>query len=255
MRGARLSIDLLPKQEMVPLDALVEALGRFREMLTSLNPRGAELLTWKVTDLGLGSVHATVEAVGNPEVSAAVVDLALRGLDALERTAVPPEEFRPALEPARNLAALAEKLDMRLVVSGLNVKHELGSKIREAADVFLKEEEWEAWGSVEGYLQMVSLRSGPLCNIYDGLTDHRIECRYPSEMLNQIKEALGKRVLATGNLRHDRRGNVRSIRIRTLLTLPEDGETPSIQTTAGIAPGITGNLSVTEYIRRLRDEQ
>lgn len=132
---------------------------------------------------------------------------------------------------------------------------ELNRKVREVADKLLREEEWEAWGSVEGYLQMVSIRHSPVCSIYDSLTDHRIECRYPDDMFSQVKEALGKRVLASGDLRHDRRGYVRSIRLHSLVAFPDDNELPTVESTAGIAPGITGGLSVTEYVRRLRDEQ
>ena len=56
------------------------------------------------------------------------------------------------------------------------------------------------WGSVEGYLQMISLRGAAKFNLYELLTDLRIECRFTEELLDEARTSLGHRVVVSGEI-------------------------------------------------------
>jgi hypothetical protein len=250
-----MSFDMQPKEGLISLDVFVEALQNLNGMLDDLKPSRNEDLKWNVTELAVGSVYAVVEPVGNPRAARSVADLAMKGLECLENQQEPPSEFRNALTAVRNLASLVRRTGMRLVVGTLDRTQAITERTLEMAERLLTENYYEAYGSAEGFLEMVTVRNTYQCNIYDTLTDERIECHYTPEMLDEIKNAFGRRVIASGYVRHDSHSNIKSIRIERILPLPDDSELPSIDRMAGIAPNITGGLDVKQYVRRLRDEQ
>lgn len=256
MEDTRLSVDMGTEEGFVRLDTFVEALREFRDMLSVLGARTNDPPIWTVVDLSVKSAHATVEAIGNVSAGLATSDAVIRGFVALEQGEQPPEEFMPALGHARVMAEMATKAGMTLAISGNNIVQSITKKTLETAKRFSEVGDLEtAWGSAEGTIEMVSLRRGIQCNLYDHLTDRKIECRLDEGMFEDIRAALGRRVVATGNLKHDVFGQIRSIRVKHLTVLSDEEELPSIDQMVGIAPGITGGFSTEEYMRRLRDER
>jgi len=256
MKETRLSIDMKSGNEYVSLDSFVEAIQEFRAMLANVKHGSAQPPDWRITELSVASAHAAVEAFVNPEAGVVVAAITLKGLTALESGQEPPEEFRPALRHAKNLAGVARSTGMSLAVGNGDRILQVTERTLKHADMILSYgTREETWGSVEGRLEMLSLRGGLQCSIYDDLNDDRIECRIEGSLLEDVKDAFGQRVLASGHLRRDSQGRARSIRVTQLLPFPRKEDLPSIDRISGIAPNITNGLSVKEYIRRLRDGQ
>ncbi|NSW84487.1 MAG: hypothetical protein HPY90_14790 [Syntrophothermus sp.] len=256
MKRSGLSIDIDSKEGFVRIELFLDALQEFRGMLSSLDTGYPEPLVWVITELSVGSAHAAVEPIGNPQAGMVACSAAIRGLVALERGEELPEAFRPALAYVRNLAVIAHRTGASIAIGALDTVKRLTEKTLEAADRLLAQENIleETWGSVEGTIEMVSLRNGLQCNIYDNLTDEKIECRVDESLFEEVRNALGKRIIATGRLKQ-LAGRVRSMKVLQLIPFSSEEDLPSIDQVTGIAPDITGGLSIQEYIRRLRDEQ
>ncbi len=77
-------------------------------------------------------------------------------------------------------------------------------------------------GSIEGRLEMLSIRKGFKCHIYDVLTDRRINCTYDSEMFEAIRDALGERVSAYGIISYADEGRPMSLKLQNLRVLARD---------------------------------
>jgi hypothetical protein len=91
-------------------------------------------------------------------------------------------------------------------------------------------------GSIEGRLEMLSLRSGFKCHIYDALTDRRVSCTYDSVLFEQVRAALGERVSAYGIISYTSEARPISLKIQSVRVLGR-GELPGWGDVRGILEG------------------
>lgn len=114
-------------------------------------------------------------------------------------------------------------------------------------------ERYAAWSSVDGKLDVISVRRVPYFVIFEHGANHRVRCLFPDEFMETVKNYLGFRVIAEGYVLYTRDG------IPTRLTDPASLErvpepsSQDIRAYRGSMPGITAGLSSYEYVRRLRD--
>ena len=114
--------------------------------------------------------------------------------------------------------------------------------------------EWySAWSSVEGQLDIVSVRQAPYFVIFEHLTGHRVRCTFTDAFLQQVKDGLGQRVMAEGLVRYRRDGAPLRLTNPTSLELVPDPVEEDITRYKGSLPGFTGELSSYEYVRRMRE--
>lgn len=254
MEGARISLRLEPEGHYVALDTFASALGNLHHLLHSLQVAvPGQAVNWIVTDLKIGSAYTVIEPVGDPQAGLTISMLAINGLEAMERLEVPALFPQESIEAARRLAEISTKAKIRTFISGFSRQLELTSRTITTAQEFFGTI-WEDMGTIEGTLEIISVQSGYLFAIYDAISQKRIECHFKSEQLDRIKAALGRRVLVTGSIRYNRRGETLSVRVDEVNIIAEDQTLPSVEKMAGLAPEITDGLSITEYLRRLRDE-
>jgi hypothetical protein len=110
-----------------------------------------------------------------------------------------------------------------------------------------------ALGSVAGLLDVINLRRGAhRVSLYDDETRRAVGCRFPDALFEVMKDGLGHRVRAIGEVTRNRRGQILQVDIRRIEILADTPATPSVDDLVGIAPWYTGDQSTDEYLRAVR---
>lgn len=108
-------------------------------------------------------------------------------------------------------------------------------------------------GSIAGQLEMISVHGNPTFNVYDLVTHKAVACRFEVWRLDEIKAALGERVVVTGIVNRNAHGDPVRVEKPELRVLPRDAELPTVSDLIGLAPDLAGSLSAEEHVRRLRN--
>jgi hypothetical protein len=112
---------------------------------------------------------------------------------------------------------------------------------------------YAATGSVIGRLDVISVHSGRLFTVYDEIHRRPVRGSFPDEIMPLAKEALSKRVLASGIIRRNSAHQMVSIEVIELEVMPEDGDLPTVAELVGSDPGFTGGLTAAEWVRKVRE--
>ena len=128
-----------------------------------------------------------------------VSETLLKGLEDLAAGTRPDIFTRAALKHARRLADRSPDTETAVVISVHGRSISCGRAIWSATQKFVDHPS-VSWGSVEGYLQMISLRGAAKFNLYELLTDLRIECRFAEDLLDEARASLGHRVVVSGEI-------------------------------------------------------
>ena len=89
-------------------------------------------------------------------------------------------------------------------------------------------------GSVEGSLQVLSERGSLHLVVYEPISDRPIRCYINEDLLNNSRDAFGKRVEIFGDIRYRPDGTPRSIKAEEIATFPDVGDLPSVADVEGI---------------------
>ena len=108
-----------------------------------------------------------------------------------------------------------------------------------------------AWGSVDGRLDVISVRRRAYFVIYEHASSNQIRCTFPDEWMDTVKDYLGSRVIVEGSLRYRPDGSVFALIQPTAIDLVPDPKR-SLAELRGTLPGISGELSSADYVRQLR---
>jgi hypothetical protein len=110
-----------------------------------------------------------------------------------------------------------------------------------------------ALGSVVGLLDVINLRRGThQVSLYDDETRRAVRCRFPDALFEVMKDGLGHRVRALGEVTRNRQGQVLQVKISSVEILADIPAVPSVDDLVGIAPWYTGDQSTDEYLRAVR---
>lgn len=85
---------------------------------------------------------------------------------------------------------------------------------------------YEEIGSIEGWLESISVHRKRVFSIWDLLTDDRIECRFSDELFETAQAALRHRVSVSGTIRYDRCSRPVSISVEEIRVLREQVDLP-----------------------------
>lgn len=254
-----LKITLGAKGEAITVDLLIRTLDNTLDMLRTIErsmAQSGDTIHWDVVHARMSSpLTMGFMARGAGRLGTKIVKTCVDGFRQLEKKAVAPKGFDDeALEAAERLAAISEKgpkLKLYVpdeppaVLTKQTVTHL--KEISEKARVYIE------YTTIEGRLEEISIRHTDHVNVWETLTNSRIECRVTAEQMEEAWKAIRARVprvAIAGRLRY--RNNrptlmlVESIRVlRTAAELPQPQDIGPID--------ITGGVSSEEYIRRLRD--
>lgn len=106
-------------------------------------------------------------------------------------------------------------------------------------------------GSVEGRMEGLTVHGRTAFFIYDSLTDARVECRCDRETLDRAAAHLGKRMIATGEIRYGTDGEVAKVLVESF-DLLGDGPLPQPEDMVGLLKD--DPISIPEWSRYVREK-
>ena len=242
------------------LDQINDHLRLLQDYDLAISRGQSASLEWLITDVSTGSLVVETEPrsllVGKnfgPEVAKVYVD----GWARIEHEGMsPPYLTEQGMEAARRIVRRIGKEGIEgIVVSGpeqsVTISPEASARLDQLIPV-----KYRSLGSAEGTLETISIHGSPRFTIYHSRTKKAIRCDIPtteSKLLGRAKEALGRRVYASGRLERNARGEPIRIKAEHLRILRERDELPTIAELGGKYPDFTGGLTSEEYVRRMRD--
>lgn len=212
---------------------------------------GGELLTghpdrvrWVLSGVQKGSF--SFEFVAEPatmelpaERVQEVVRSIVRGVAAVQRNAVRPPHFTDgALRSAKELVdVIGESVSSVTITGGeqeaVGLTKQLSVNVEEIIGARL-----ESFGTVEGYLEAISVHRKRQFYIYDLLTGRGVECFFGDRLpLDYVLSAFTKRVAARGLIRSRRTGEPVSIEVAEMTIMPGEDELPPADKVKGILAG------------------
>ena len=234
----RLSLDLLDRVERA------EHLGK--------PPHSG---TWLIAQLRNSSAAVVLRHPDTPHAQTPLH--VVTGVQRLAEVPELPPYFSP--DAAKGLAQIGEKIrkhglsgvTFTVVYGGQRLSGLLSESVVRNAESSIKETE-RSLGSVVGVLDVINLRHHNYISLYDDATRRAVRCRFRDEMLESVKEGLGKRVRVYGTLTRNRLGQVLNVDVERLEMLSDSPPVPSVDELAGIAPWYTGEQSTEDYLRSVR---
>ncbi len=101
---------------------------------------------------------------------------------------------------------------------------------------------------------MISLRgSSPHYNVYEALTKRPVSAKFDRAQLEEVRDALGRRVNVSGIIHRNANGEPITIERGELNLMREEEALPTVDDIAGIDPDYTGSRNSAEYVRAMRD--
>ena len=240
------------------LDAVSNTLDILGDLDIAISLRGRRTIRWSIGSLHYGrptviTMQARPPASGR-DVGPDVVRHYIDGLETLARGQELPAYFsEDALQAAKRLADLARDDARTITIRSDSRSFQVTQRISVNVDELINRFH-VAEGSLEGVIEVVTLHEHTYFRIYDAIHGWGIPCYFGSDLLNEVREALGKRVSVSGLLRSDRLGKPETMRVRSIRLFVDDEELPSVQQIRGIAKGMTGGKLAEDYLRELRSD-
>lgn len=242
-RPTSLTVDI--DGSLLPFDkfrkAQEELANILHEVDQNLGEKKRPSVNWVVSSVTSGSVHLTIQGIATERVAMAeiaeVVTTVEKGIATLEEYPKRPPFFSDrALESAKCLASLIGK-DISTIRVGANSKRvNLTQHLVANVDELIGAR-YKSFGSVEGVLNAIDLSQKPLFRIYDLLTGKGVKCHFMPGLIDEIKDALGKRVSVYGLIRSREDGQKVSVEVEDMEVFPNETELPSIKDIIGILGG------------------
>jgi len=264
-----LNLETIDFEERIDVRAFLQAMeastGILREIDKELEGGG---LNWYFTDLSIGSAHVALisEWEGSVQTFGSEDEIAnhrervsrsfLQGLKDLDDRAVWPENFNEAaIHATERLVSVIREPISRITASidngaVITITERVAANIKQ-----LLAGNYTELGSVEGVLETISLANRPTVNIRDEISGRSIEAGFSIGRLAELKEALNRRVILSGELVYNAHGRLNSVRSVTFIQLLDDEEEVSIDQVIGIAPNMTEGQSIEDYLDRMWDER
>lgn len=144
-----------------------------------------------------------------------------------------PDSFSPsALRHANKLAGKGKTENGAVIVTVANKSISCDMIFKPAAESELVDVN-KSWGSVEGYLQMVTVRDKHRFNLYEVLSDDRIECLFDPDLLDEVKESLNHRIVVYGMI-HTRGDIIKQVAVERIHRRPASKDLPGFAEIRGI---------------------
>ncbi len=246
----------------VPARAFLEVLRTSLDILDQLEraerPLAKAAGQWLVAELRNESATALLRRPDAPSPQAPL--RLVEGVGQLRKTEGLPPYFSP--EIAGGLIKIGRQVrqegvsGVRLLVpatEGVPARAEEVSSAVVANALASVEGTERALGSVAGLLDVISLRRGAhQVSLYDDETRRAVRCRFPDALFEVMKDALGHRIRALGEVTRNRQGQILRVNIGRVEILADTPTAPSVDDLVGIAPWYTGDQSTDEYLRSLR---
>ena len=246
------------------LVAVQKQLAILRDVDAALSGKPDGVLQWYVSDLSLGSYAVgAVSRIERDDVSVPlnhannVVRTYRNGLRLIEDKGDSPEYFTDTgIRAARD----AFQLIGRQGVSGYRVTATRAKPIEITARSAVHAEELikpgrTVYGSVEGKLNVISIQGSKWrFVVFTTLAKKGVSCIFPKDRLAEVTASLGKRMLVSGMLTYNRKGEPQKVNDADWRVLRERSDLPTTEEMFGKVPDLTGDESMDEYLQDIRGE-
>ncbi len=255
-----ITLILKGKEDYVALASFLKAAnaleGILRELDASLCAEGQAKIKWVISNLRMSSpavdVMGTV-AEGQADHTPHLIGACVDGLAQIDDQVVRPPHFTDkALEDAKDLVAILAADVEKIIVDGPQKRITVTQHVAANVDDILGTT-YEAPSEVEGRLDSISIHDRRIFAVWEPIRNWRIECRFRENMLEEVREALGKRVSVKGSVRFDARDKPLAVQAESIYVFPDEDELPSTKDIVGLDRDFTGGLDAVEYVRRMRD--
>ena len=259
-RTAGITLTLTERERYVDVDSFVTAARALtailRELDGAVSRRGVESLRWGVGTFQAGSaVLAAVPIPTDGDVvePRTVIAACVGGLHQLEESArIPPYFTDKALQEAKALVGPLQREVRRIAVRGADQEAVVTQHLAANVDAIL-DRGYTGLGSVEGRLESVSIHDRSVFGLWEPLDGRRVECRFPMAMLDEVREALGRRVSVRGMVRFGKGDQPVSVEVEHIRLFPAEEDLPTTEQLRGLDPDFTGGVDSTTYVRGLYD--
>ncbi len=260
----RVSIEL--SGEFIPLPSFTAAVDDLCDILAQLDVciSGRERLEWGINRNSRSGGVSIIEAIpriakgqdSSDNMAYKIVPAFLNGIRLINKKAKRPEFFSDgALDSAKELAGLPNG-----DIHGIRIKGSINGRMSKPVpmshnlvanvDVLIGPF-YSAIGSVEGTLDTISLHRSPRIFVYHSLTRKAVRCKFPLDMLENVRSALGKRVIVSGIVQYNRQGDPVRVDMEEIRILGLN-QLPSTQELSGSDETFTGDMSTAEFLRSIR---
>lgn len=255
MGQAIITITVEASEDFVPVRSFLTVVANTLEILRDLERSSSEskrVAKWKVSGATMQSpLRFTISADVNRGEE--VVRAYLAGLEKMEHESkAPPEYFnRNTLERAKQLVSVLNDGVSSLSFSTPHSKAVRPTqRVAAVVDQLLKSA-YADWSTFEGKLETISVHGRTKFNIYEVLTERKIECFFPPEKLQDALASFNQRVAVSGKAKYTQTGEPLSIRVEEIKVLRGQKELPQAADLKGT--NLTGGEDPTKYIRGMRD--
>nr|VFK07016.1 MAG: hypothetical protein BECKLPF1236A_GA0070988_100067 [Candidatus Kentron sp. LPFa]VFK28247.1 MAG: hypothetical protein BECKLPF1236C_GA0070990_100627 [Candidatus Kentron sp. LPFa] len=101
----------------------------------------------------------------------------------------------------------------------------------------LNKRSFQDHGSIEGRLDMVTLRGNQHFNVYEPIWDEPIRCNVNDDLIEEAAKYFGRRVAVYGMVRYQEDGSPISITVEEIAPFPDAAEIPDFRDLKGILKG------------------
>jgi hypothetical protein len=268
-----LRLDIEGNPNRIPYRSFIQvannSLGILNDLDFAYTRKHGATLDWFVNDLSKnGGLRIEVYSQVRPmkrvkyeDFSSAVVNSFVEGFNVLENQGKSPALLtETGMHKAQVLTNLIGENGMHAVVASVpntDKKTEITRRSAVNIDLLIPEAS-HALGSVEGTLEVISIHRGNRFVIYQHGTSKAVSCFYAKlPLLDRIKGALGQRVMASGELFRNAKGEPVKLKLGQESQLKIFGSESlpvyELLSLAGSDPDFTGDWSTEEFIRHIRE--
>ena len=256
----RVTIALSVEEGRMPLTFFIHTVDDLRKLLRAIEEAQlgeASHTQWEV-DTDRIQIAASVNGVSAEDLENIINDAyqTLKATDARDEQSIPSSVNEQGRRLTRSIVNRVKRtIPVVLDVPGqdlVNIEAEPQDEVVHPRGLRARRREViTAWGSIDGELDMISVRRRAYFVIYEHGSNNQIRCSFPDDWMETVKDMLGRRVIVEGNLRYRTDGTVRAMTEPTSVNpVPQPQRT--IVEFRGILPGISGDLSSADYIKQLR---
>lgn len=163
------------------------------------------------------------------------------------------------MKKAEHLTSLIDVRGARAIVASIPETHNQVIEItKRSADNIQKliPEAYQSIGSVEGFLETISVHKTKKFVVYQSVTGKAVNCQFPKlELMDKVKKYLGERVQVSGIISRNEKGEPVKVLLEKESDLKIFGVDLKIlpfKKLGGSDPDFTGDLTTEEFIRKIR---
>ncbi len=213
-------------------------------------------VAYKVSNLAVGSATVTLQLVRSPRARGRdqrnqVAGLFSRTVETIQRGGQVDSRF--GIEDLSAFKRLARPLSRRgnsVCINGVCLTEDFTTHADSILDDTVPTE-----GFVTGRIEKLNLHGRSEFTLFPAIPGYRIACRFPIEMLDEVRVAIHRTVTVYGRMNYAPGSPFpRTVIVRSLEIHPPDDQLPRLEHLRGTGAGCTNGMTAVEYVRRLRDE-